>query len=534
MNNTNKAENNWMNNRCTYKGVYEITFIKQQIKCKYAIQIDFLETGYVGLSSIDKQGLGFENILISKVLNGRRPEDIVNIDIRIENFSDHESLLIEGTLLYGPDLFIKGRSSQPISLICKKAEYKKTTEEKAEYAILPLTNYDFPFRSIKPSHVRNKNHSNLYDLSDDFMQVYNDYNMYMFYKNNYILSNYFIFIQNPGLLIQAIPNHDKNISDLKLRIYQRLITSVLIQKRVESDFIFDKDTRIQNIEKLLLLLSLSDGKEIGSPWIEYHDKNGELIERNHFTNYMPFYSEQLPVIGNSLSNNNLGPSNLELLIECMSRFDESLKIAIKNIITINDFSLPKEFIFQRLFISLDAIFKSMKFPKVKTEINVVQLNNKCKKLEKYICSSRNNNLDSNLEQLGNGCKAIADELLIGYKEKFKSLLEDLKFQDVKVLDPFFYNYFNIQNKKLEKKGYLGYITYQRNRVVHDGSLDIPNKKLASEIEIHLKDLLTRIILKKLGYKGLYFPRIKTSISLKPLDWINQNTSYEDLGFTKNP
>jgi len=78
------------------------------------------------------------------------------------------------------------------------------------------------------------------------------------------------------------------------------------------------------------------------------------------------------------------------------------------------------------------------------------------------------------------------------------------------------------------------ISSYRGSTIHEGYMDFDKKHDANDvvrISAHLKDALTRIIFKEVGYSGTYESVLARSYGPQAIDWIQPTTEPERLGFS---
>ena len=115
------------------------------------------------------------------------------------------------------------------------------------------------------------------------------------------------------------------------------------------------------------------------------------------------------------------------------------------------------------------------------------------------------------------------------RNKLRSGLLDLlkKFDlcDADVIDPF-----------LSSKGrpdWASLVANYRHATIHEGYLDFSKRHDVNEVIqlcAHLKDVLTRIILKECGYSGTYDSVLRHSYGPQSIDWVRTDTDASQLGF----
>jgi hypothetical protein len=73
----------------------------------------------------------------------------------------------------------------------------------------------------------------------------------------------------------------------------------------------------------------------------------------------------------------------------------------------------------------------------------------------------------------------------------------------------------------------------RGATIHEGYMDFTKKHDVSDVIricAHLKDVITRVILKMIGYNGTYEPVTMRSYGPHRLDWVEATTESWKLGF----
>lgn len=77
------------------------------------------------------------------------------------------------------------------------------------------------------------------------------------------------------------------------------------------------------------------------------------------------------------------------------------------------------------------------------------------------------------------------------------------------------------------------LSWYRIATIHEGYMNFERKHDASDVVAvsrHLKDAISRILLKECGYVGKYISVLASGYGPQPLDWIQANTGAERLGF----
>ena len=123
--------------------------------------------------------------------------------------------------------------------------------------------------------------------------------------------------------------------------------------------------------------------------------------------------------------------------------------------------------------------------------------------------------------------------MTGTEKKFGlavvALLEKLGFTDADLLDAYF-----VQRPRADGiPDWASVISSYRGATIHEGYMDFERTHDAQDVARicrHLKDLISRIVFKEVGYVGTYESVLRRGYGPQPIDWITQGTSPQQLGF----
>jgi hypothetical protein len=91
-----------------------------------------------------------------------------------------------------------------------------------------------------------------------------------------------------------------------------------------------------------------------------------------------------------------------------------------------------------------------------------------------------------------------------------------------------------QNPRPDKApDWASVLSNYRGATIHEGYMDFEKKHDARDVICictHLKDVLTRIIFKEVGYTGTYKSVLRRSYGPQAIDWIQTTTAAANLGF----
>jgi hypothetical protein len=112
------------------------------------------------------------------------------------------------------------------------------------------------------------------------------------------------------------------------------------------------------------------------------------------------------------------------------------------------------------------------------------------------------------------------------------LLNQFSLKDVKLMDEWMTNPSSPLDSAWARK-----LASFRNKVQHIGFLSFDDKEFESEnmfrTVMHLKDILTRILLKMIGYSAPYHPACWIHREDTDVDWVTEGLSAEDFQYKLN-
>ena len=110
------------------------------------------------------------------------------------------------------------------------------------------------------------------------------------------------------------------------------------------------------------------------------------------------------------------------------------------------------------------------------------------------------------------------------------LLRHLGLPDAEIIDSFI-----SQNPRSDNlPDWASVLSNYRGATIHEGYMDFDKKHDAGDVInicTHLKDVLTRIIWKEVGYTGSYKSVLKRRYGPQAFDWIQPTTPPKHLGFS---
>jgi len=339
------------------------------------------------------------------------------------------------------------------------------------------------------------------------------------------------FVQQiPMLSNESVPAHP---------VDSHTVSSVVVGEIGERRVEFRRDSSQSWFPMhLLSWLTLATGSRLAAPWIELRDDEGNLVRRIHrplgrtaTTNGHARINEQLcpgaigALLTSTMQSEHFGETQsaipLLLLNECVTSGGslEYRKVQLSRA-------------FELLSSHFDIRFKERLIdtlsPKVRdgVERTVAKAVSRLEELLSNRPASDRNAVERIRDRLAN-CGGKENS----FGMHVTSVARHFGFYDADVLDAYF-NAARVNGNST----WAGVLSYFRGAVMHEGflSLDIaggavPLREAVAVID-HLEDVLIRILLSMMDYRGSYVSLIRGSLEPVPVDWVKSNMSPERLGF----
>jgi uncharacterized protein YlzI (FlbEa/FlbD family) len=386
------------------------------------------------------------------------------------------------------------------------------------------------------------------DIEVDFLAKY-----YIIPLTNFIVYDESNSFKNPikfqfngfDCWIEPLPDYDKKKEELLSGKSQQLITAIVVQEFGDSEKLNIKYNGNRNQIDLIPLeiveiLGFISGSQVQPPWSEFRNSNYEVIERIYNYIYLfPFEEGHIIMNIDSKETNQKCNKAISSLLEqslLSGKLNESyMRVCLRLLIKAGHINL---------FLEDRKIYTVRCF-----EIILKQYKCDIKNLTEGLNDHQINNIQSAID------KATAEIQLINGNEKQKESINKIidriktarqkgdqfgmsvckllannnfQFQDEKIIDNFYKT-----NPRPDKQNFAKVLSNYRGAVIHEGYFDFNNKYNFKDVVIflnHLHDILIRILLTELGYCGQYNSPITTPDSIKLTDWVNPNTSAEELGY----
>lgn len=351
----------------------------------------------------------------------------------------------------------------------------------------------------------------------------------------------FIYGDEKGF-IEGLPDMAARSTALRNHQLSQTITAILVAP-IHSYSI----NPIEEVDKwfpkyFIDILELATGNEIEYPWIEFRNKNIQLIRRIHKWTKKPIFFEGTKVLDELFINRGIG-NLLELSQNSPAINETFFKVALRNTILGGRNDIILEDKLNYVLRALETLcsyygYKTQDLSEKLDKNNREKLNEGIKELDLIIrtmqnASDNNENYEQSryLQTISSRLKNIANR-----DNKFGlavcELLSKFNFVDAIIVE----KYFNEAPREDGIKYWSELISQYRGLVVHSGyfNFETGNNKIEDVLVVyhHLHDILIRILLELIGYTGTYISEVTNSNSPVPIDWINLHTPIEYLGYKK--
>jgi hypothetical protein len=324
---------------------------------------------------------------------------------------------------------------------------------------------------------------------------------------------------------------------------QRLITAVLVGELGAEPVTTSSEFFSWFPVEVISALGFASGVEVGFPWIEIRDYQGALIRRLHGRRWLPTFDEGDVLLKSidAKDASGMGPF-LTHYLAC-ARDKRSYLRAAMNHARIGSLGTAL-----RLYDILDHLIRACEclcrehgfvqqnlLPKLSpaTEGQVKDiLAGVAVALESLIDAAQRSKQFDDVRVLASIRSKAAN--IAGTEQKFGLAVVDL-LQSSGLPDPNIIDGFIAANPRVDRlRDWASVISSYRGATIHEGYMDFDKKHDANDVVricAHLKDALTRVILKEVGYKGTYESVLARNYGPQAIDWIQPTTEPERLGFS---
>jgi len=293
--------------------------------------------------------------------------------------------------------------------------------------------------------------------------------------------------------------------------------------------------------RFLDFLGMATGTPVGTPWIELRDESGRLVSRRHTSWAVPVFGKGHAAIREEHHN------GIGTLLEAASHFRgkeaERVDVAVRGLVKGGLFSMTIEDKMDHLFRALDGLCEMYKTKEIDAAAALgverhatirrvlQQASAEISDLAKTARAAGNDDLVSVLRRIANTV-SNATNVQTGFGKAVLKLLERFSLPDGEILARHRAAY-----PRADKRDWPAQLAWYRGLTMHKNYFDIRGGFELDDavvVMFHLQDVLTRIILKAIGYDGSYQPTVvKMAVrDLKP-NWVTASTPAGALGYGKS-
>lgn len=342
--------------------------------------------------------------------------------------------------------------------------------------------------------------------------------------------------------IERLADYEERIRSLQTGA-QRLITAVLVGELGGEPVATLKEFRSWFPAEVMSALAFASGVQLGFPWIEIRDEQGALIRRLHGRSSLPTFDEGDVLLTklDAKDGSSIG-SFLTQYLACAAQKRSYLE-AIMNHARMGSLGTAL-----RLYDNLDHLIRA--YECLCREHGFIQQNllpqltpatqGQVKGILAGVAAALQSLIDhaQRTQQFGDArvlatiqsraTNAAATEQKFGLA--VVALLQNFGLPDQNIIDGFI-----AANPRVDGlRDWASVISSYRGATIHEGYMDFEKKHDGVDVVricAHLKDALTRIILKEVGYSGTYESVLARSYGPQAIDWIQPTTEPERLGFS---
>lgn len=343
--------------------------------------------------------------------------------------------------------------------------------------------------------------------------------------------------------IERLPDYEDRVATLRSGV-QRRITTVMVGEVGTHPVRTVAEFRSWFPLEILSVLGFASGVDVGFSWIEIRDSAGALIRRLHGHPWLPTYHEGDVLLSNFDVDMPKGSGIGTVLTQFLGLPKETRSFLT---VTMNHARLGSLGAHLHLYDILDHLIRALEC--LCKELGLVQQN-----LLPALSAEAQSKVRVVLEDAGRKFRELAQEarnsaqfedarLLetirsraansAGTEKKFglavADLLQKFGLHDAEVIDRFI-----ASNPRADGLAdWASVLSSYRGATIHEGYMDFTQKHDVSDVIricTHLKDAITRVILKMIRYNGTYEPVTMRSYGPHQLDWVEATTEPWKLGF----
>jgi len=431
-----------------------------------------------------------------------------------------------------------GRTNEPlrVSFHAPQAHFDANTSETPLYWVLPLQNFLSDAFDTHPTLDRHP--LRVYPTPEIPANVPEEHARWARWIANAQNSLIVFEFDDQLAFIERLPDYPLHRERLLSRQVQTATTAVMVGPI--GDHPIDPESVYTWLPiDLLPVLGLATGQEVSAPWAELRSARGTLVRRIHRHIGIPIFSRGRGAMDEGFYN---GTGAL-LTAALKSRWfgTDLLRATLKQVIRAGFVSATLEDRLVHCFRAIEGLSKALTSRESKRPEDVLppeywkHVQRILRSASRDIRSLAREANQRGMDETANTLELIADRVPElrnvepGLGRRLKELLHLYELPDAMILEKHYK-----QNRRAHKKEWISALSFYRGMTLHEGFIDFDSDKTDPgevwEISVHLHDVLMRIILKMLGYDGLYHPAMATDSRMEPLDWVTPEMSATALGY----
>ena len=414
-------------------------------------------------------------------------------------------------------------------IIQSKFEVESSREE--YYWVLPLTNFISNF--TQSDKLLDQHSLRIYPtpaIPEGLSQE--EENLAYLYansKNSLVLFEY----SKKLAFIEALYSYKESKEKLREGKEKALITAIMVGEVEQSAP--RQDSSLSMPDNLLPLLGFASGSPVGSPWMEFYDKQGKLSRRMHQSLNNEPYRKGHVVLHDYVGRSKIG--NLLVLAQASQHFAKDyVLISASLAIESGFFSFNITDALANLFRAFDILCKENRLHltnllKEVDEDYKIQIKKILKQASSEIRQISSSITDTNLISQKSNIEKIAERVQSQNQVNdaglaIEKLLSKFGFHDANILDKYFESHPRIDNRKWHQL-----LSYCRGVAMHDIRIDDLYLDDLLTVKNHLYDLLVRIVFHLIDYQGTYTPIFAKNTSDEiSVSWVDANLPASELGY----
>ncbi len=349
-------------------------------------------------------------------------------------------------------------------------------------------------------------------------------------------ANQLILFKHAGTLgfIEPLPDFETVARQLKQGEHTRVTSAIMVGELGQEGPPDLESIPTWQPLRMILLLSLATGIEVGAPWIETYDGEGRLVQRLHQPVPTSPYQPQYAAIPDIL------PAAIGHILSCALASphysDSRFHLAVFHFIRSAHADSVDEML-RRVIFALESLVGLHKLTRREALENLTDrfkkpveeiLNRAKQEIRALECEAKNEKATTEQEVLRRVANKVANATDIAdFGSAVVTLLQRYQLNDAGVID----GYLHAHPLPHGQRNWASVLSGYRGRLIHTGALEIdPGGRFDRDYRIvrHLQDVLVRVLLKMIDYDGLYQPAIHAATAPMKVDWVQPTTTVIDF------